>query len=128
MHTDDLVAEVARQGGLGAQQVPHGPPRSPRFDRRCHVSVRPIVTTIKTASSATQWLPDCHLVAVGRDCLRSRGVVLSERRPRPLYGVAGSVHPMGFAVQFAGLAPSSRRWSRNRLARLMGGCTPNSLM
>jgi hypothetical protein len=27
----------------------------------------------------------------------------------------------GLLVQFAGLAPSNRRWSRNRLARLMGG-------
>jgi hypothetical protein len=34
----------------------------------------------------------------------------------------------GLLVQFAGLAPSSRRWSLNRLARLMAGCTPNSLM
>src|SRR5260370_516489 len=31
---------------------------------------------------------------------------------------------MGFVVQFAGLAPSSRRWSLNRLATLMGGWAP----
>jgi hypothetical protein len=27
----------------------------------------------------------------------------------------------GLLVQFAGMAPSNRRWSRNRLARLTGG-------
>ena len=55
----------------------------------------------------------------GRFCLAERG-----RRPRPPRRDADPAHPIGFVVQFAGLAPSSRRWCRNRLATLMGGCAP----
>ena len=43
--------------------------------------------------------------------------------PAPVRG-RRLAHPMGFVVQFAGLVPSSRRWSPNRLATLMGGCAP----
>src|SRR5258705_7697509 len=50
------------------------------------------------------------------------------RRPRHPCGDAGLAHPIGFVVQFAGLVPSSRRWSLNRLATLMGGGAPCWLM
>lgn len=60
--------------------------------------------------------------APGRAAMQARQA--GRRRPRHPCGDAGLAHPMGFVVQFAGLAPSSRRWSRNRLATLMGGCAP----
>ena len=37
-------------------------------------------------------------------------------------------HPMGLLVQLAGLVPSSRRWSRNRLATPMAGWGPYWMM
>jgi anti-anti-sigma factor len=43
-------------------------------------------------------------------------------------GGAGLAQLRGWLVQFAGLAPSSRIWSRNRLAASMLGWAPNSMM
>jgi hypothetical protein len=42
--------------------------------------------------------------------------------------VAGPAHPMGLVVQFAGLVPSSRMWSLNRVATSMLGWAPNTWM
>jgi hypothetical protein len=88
MRNDDLAAEVARLGGLGAQRVRQA-------------------------------------LMVMRD---SAGAIIPPPERMVRAGEMDLAHPMGLLVQFAGLAPSSRRWSRNRLARLMGGCAPNSLM
>lgn len=92
MRNDDLAAEVARLGGLGAQRVRQG------------------------------------ALMVMRDPAGLSGAIIPPPDRIVRAGEIDLAHPMGLLVHFAGLAPSSRRWSRKRLARLMGGCAPNSLM
>ena len=61
----------------------------------------------------------------------SRSMVMIESGRRAALVRAGEMvlaHPMGFLVQFAGLVPSSRKWSLNRLAASMLGWAPNSSM
>src|SRR3984957_7279679 len=108
-------------------------------NRDCHTAQRLLITAPPPADMcATPGLPERRQVRAEHAgcaltgsleheasprlaaCRRGR----SERHPRPPRGDAALAHPIGFVVQFAGLAPSSRRWSLNRLATLMGGCAP----